>query len=78
MPDSMSAERRQVLRIFGAELILTRGALGMNGAIDTARKLAAEDKNAICLTSSPITNAGAVVRLYLSNNSLRPLWIITS
>jgi len=44
MPDNMSQERRQLLRIFGAELILTKGAYGMSAAIDTARELAAQDK----------------------------------
>jgi cysteine synthase len=44
MPDSMSVERQQLLRIHGAELILTRGALGMGAAIDRVRELAAKDK----------------------------------
>jgi cysteine synthase len=44
MPDNMSRERRQLLKIFGAELILTKGALGMNAAIDTAEKMVARDK----------------------------------
>ncbi|MCK4368470.1 MAG: cysteine synthase family protein [Dehalococcoidales bacterium] len=44
MPDSMSRERQQLLRIYGAELILTKGALGMGAAIDKARELAAQDK----------------------------------
>jgi cysteine synthase len=44
MPDSMSLERRQLLKIFGAELILTKGAYGMERAIVTARKMVAQDK----------------------------------
>ena len=44
MPDSMSQERRQLIRLHGAELILTKGALGMTAAIDKASELAAKDK----------------------------------
>ena len=44
MPDSMSQERRQLLKIFGAEVILTKGALGMAAAIDKASELAAKDE----------------------------------
>jgi len=44
MPDSMSVERQQLLRIHGAELILTKGALGMGAAIDRVREMAAQDK----------------------------------
>ena len=43
MPDNMSVERQQLLKIFGAELILTDGAYGVQGAIDTANELAAKD-----------------------------------
>jgi len=44
MPDSMSMERRQILKMFGAELILTKGADKMNGAIRKAYDMAAKDK----------------------------------
>lgn len=41
MPDTMSAERRGLLRAYGARLVLTDGALGMAGAIARAKELAA-------------------------------------
>lgn len=43
MPDTMSRERRLLLRAYGAELVLTPGSEGMKGAIRTARDLAASD-----------------------------------
>ena len=42
MPDSVSIERRQMLEIFGAEIILTPGPEGSNGAVARAKSLAAE------------------------------------
>jgi len=45
MPDTMSVERRQLLSIFGAQLILTPGADGMKGAIKKAEDLAAANPN---------------------------------
>ncbi len=45
MPDTMSKERRILLRAYGAELVLTPGADGMDGAIRTAEKMAADDRH---------------------------------
>ena len=47
MPDSMSVERQQLMKAYGAELVLTSGALGMSGAIAKAEELAAEIPNSI-------------------------------
>lgn len=46
MPETMSLERRNLLKAYGAELVLTPGVLGMQGAIDKAAALAAEIPNA--------------------------------
>jgi len=43
MPENMSQERQQLIKLFGAELILTKGANGVQGAIVTAFELAAQD-----------------------------------
>ncbi|MCD4779751.1 MAG: cysteine synthase A [Candidatus Omnitrophica bacterium] len=45
MPDTMSIERRKLLNIFGARLVLTDGSLGMNGAVSRAEELAGETPN---------------------------------
>ena len=45
MPETMSVERRNLMKAYGAELVLTDGALGMKGAIARAEELAAEIPN---------------------------------
>ena len=42
MPETMSIERRQLMKAYGAELVLTEGARGMKGAIERADELARE------------------------------------
>ncbi len=49
MPDTMSVERRQLLAIFGAQLVLTPGIEGMKGAVKKAEELAKEIPNSIVL-----------------------------
>lgn len=45
MPETMSVERRQLMKAYGAELVLTEGSKGMKGAIAKAEELAAETEN---------------------------------
>lgn len=47
MPDTMSVERRNLLKAYGAEIVLTDGKLGMNGAIEKALELNKQIKNSI-------------------------------
>lgn len=55
MPETMSIERRNLLKAYGAELVLTEGAKGMKGAIAKAQELAAEIPNSFI--PSQFTNA---------------------
>ena len=49
MPETRSIERRQLVKAFGAELILTEGAKGMNGSIETLEELLKKNENYINL-----------------------------
>ena len=51
MPETMSVERRQLMKAYGAQLVLTEGAKGMKGAIAKAEELAAEIQNS-CIPAS--------------------------
>lgn len=49
MPETMSVERRQLLKAYGAEIVLTEGARGMDGAIAKAQELEKEIPNAVIM-----------------------------
>ncbi|MCD7922473.1 MAG: cysteine synthase A [Clostridiales bacterium] len=49
MPETMSVERRNILKAYGAEIVLTEGARGMKGAIEKADELAKEYENSFIL-----------------------------
>ena len=49
MPETMSVERRTLMKAYGAELILTDGSLGMKGSIEKMNKLLSENSNYISL-----------------------------
>ncbi len=49
MPETMSIERRNLLKAYGAEIVLTDGALGMNGAVAKAEQLSKEISGAVIL-----------------------------
>lgn len=58
MPETMSRERQEIIRSFGAELVLTQGSLGMKGAIEKAQSLVEENEQA--LTLNQFENPGNV------------------
>ncbi len=49
MPETMSVERRMLLKAYGAEIVLTEGAKGMNGAIEKAEEIKASTDGAVIL-----------------------------
>jgi cysteine synthase A len=63
MPESMSLERRQVLKLLGAELVLTPAAEGMSGAVQRAEAMAAEDARYVLLQQFANTANPAIHRL---------------
>ena len=54
MPETMSVERRQLMKAYGAELVLTEGSKGMKGAIARADELAKEIPNAFIPARTPL------------------------
>ena len=64
MPDSMSIERRKLLAAYGAQIVLTKGALGMKGAIDEAERIAASLPSAYI--PSQFTNPANPMAHYLT------------
>ena len=60
LPDNVTQERRQLLTLYGAEIIESPGALGSNGAIALARRLAAEDDRYVM--ADQYANAGQPAR----------------
>ncbi len=71
MPESMSIERRNLLRALGANLVLTSAALGMKGAIDEAERLVNENANAIILHQFANPANPAIHRITTAQEILR-------
>lgn len=71
MPESMSIERRNLLRALGANLVLTPAALGMKGAIDEAERLVASNANAIILQQFANPANPAIHRVTTAQEILR-------
>ena len=70
MPETMSVERRSLLKAYGAEIVLTEGAMGMKGAIAKAEELAAEIENSFIPgqfnnPANPVQKFGRIPRVRL-------------
>jgi cysteine synthase A len=71
MPDSMSIERRKLLKALGAELVLTPASLGMKGSIQKANELKASYKKAIVLQQFQNPNNPQIHELTTAKEILR-------
>ena len=68
LPDTMSVERRNLLKAYGAELVLTEGAKGMKGAIAKAEELAKEIENSFIPSNSILYTTCWIEVFKFSNN----------
>ena len=75
MPDTMSKERRMLLRAYGAELILTPGSEGMPGAIRKAEEMAAADPRYFSSRTLPTLRSTARPRQRRSGVTQKARWI---
>lgn len=62
MPDSMSLGRRMLLKKYGAETVLTKGALGMRGAVERAKEIAENTPN--CILADQFNNPACIAAHY--------------